>query len=79
MHSLLDEPIPETAKCGICKSVLEFGVGFYGQSVEKCSNRKCLNHHPHRPIPDSIAPKRALKGEGPVGMAQRNRRRGIED
>lgn len=78
MHSPLEEPLTETAKCQICKSVLEFSVGKFGASVERCTNRHCLNHLPHRPQPDSLGPIRALPGFGPRGIADRNRRRGIE-
>lgn len=63
--TVLDQPLPETAKCRICKSVLEFGVGQHGVSLERCSNRRCLNHAPHRPQPDSLdLPRRAMHGFG---------------
>lgn len=74
MISVLDEAMPQTAKCGVCGSQLEFDTGSYGQTVERCSNRRCVYHAPHSPRPDSLQPGRARMGEGP---RRKDRKKGL--
>lgn len=54
MNSVLNEPIPQTAKCGICGAPLEFSGGSFGMTIEKCTGLSCLNRIPHKPLPDSL-------------------------
>jgi hypothetical protein len=42
----------ETAHCGVCKEELEFDAGKFGQTIERCRNRRCVNHVWHAPMRD---------------------------
>lgn len=56
----------EVAHCEVCRDgTLEFILGGYGQTLEVCTNRQCVNHIPHRPQPTDLGPsKRNKPGDG---------------
>lgn len=47
-----DAPRTQVAPCLICGAELRFTTGEYGQTLEICTRRGCVNAVPHRPQPD---------------------------
>lgn len=42
----------QIAPCLLCGAELRFAFGEYGQTLEICTNGRCMNRTPHKPQPD---------------------------
>lgn len=56
-----DRSRAQTATCG-CGAALEFDTGKLGESIERCTNRRCPNSVDHYPEPDQTEPGNSAQG-----------------
>ena len=53
---LTDRRLSAFAKCAHCHAFLDFTTGRYGQTIEQCPTKGCINAIPHPPTPDTVEP-----------------------